>query len=241
MEHKIFEVGGCVRDEILNVHTKDIDFTFVLDNTDMTVEEGWNKMLSILESEGFKIFLKTPDCFTVRAMFPKGHKHEGLVADFVMSRKEVGVIPGTRKPILELGTLEDDLMRRDFTLNALCKDENGKIIDMFNGVQDLHDRILRTPLSPMKTLMDDPLRMIRGLRFCITKGFTIHDELWNCMLEPGLLKKLEDVVSQERIREEVTKMFKHDTLKSLNLLRLVPGLMEVILKDGMWLMPTTKK
>ena len=66
MEHKIFEVGGCVRDEILNVHTKDIDFTFVLDNTDMTVEEGWNKMLSILESEGFKIFLKTPDCFTVR-------------------------------------------------------------------------------------------------------------------------------------------------------------------------------
>ena len=89
--------------------------------------------------------------------------------------------------------------------------------------------------------MDDPLRMIRGLRFCITKGFTIDDELWKCMLEPGLLKKLEDVVSQERIREEVTKMFKHDTLKSLNLLRLVPGLMEVILKDGMWLMPTTKK
>ena len=132
MEHKIFEVGGCVRDEILGVHTKDIDFTFVLDNTDMTVEEGWNKMLSILESEGFKIFLKTQDCFTVRAMFPKGHKHEGLVADFVMSRKEVGVIPGTRKPILELGTLEDDLMRRDFTLNALCKDENGNIIDMFN-------------------------------------------------------------------------------------------------------------
>ena len=54
MEHKIFEVGGCVRDEILGVHTKDIDFTFVLDNTDMTVEEGWNKMLSILEFEGFK-------------------------------------------------------------------------------------------------------------------------------------------------------------------------------------------
>ena len=127
MEHKIFEVGGCVRDEILGVHTKDIDFTFVLDNTDMTVEEGWSKMLSILESDGFKIFLKTPDCFTVRAMFPKGHEHEGLVADFVMSRKEVGVIPGTRKPILELGTLEDDLMRRDFTLNSLCKDENGNI------------------------------------------------------------------------------------------------------------------
>jgi len=158
-----------------------------------------------------------------------------------MSRKEVGVIPGTRKPILELGTLEDDLMRRDFTLNALCKDEKGNIIDMFNGVIDLNNRILRTPLPPMKTLMDDPLRMIRGLRFSITKGFTFDDELWECMQEPGLLRKLEDVVSQERIREEVTKMFKHDTLKSLNLLRTIPGLMEVILKDGMWLMPTTKK
>ena len=206
----------------------------------MTVEEGWNKMLSILESEGFKIFLKTPDCFTVRAMFPKGHEHEGLVADFVMARKEVGVIPGTRKPILELGTLEDDIFRRDFTVNCLCKDDNNLIIDMCNGQQDLRDGILRTPLPPMKTLMDDPLRMIRGLRFSITKGFTFDDELWECMLEPGLIKKLEDIVSQERIREEVTKMMKHDTLKSLNLLRCIPGLMEVILKDGMWLMPTTK-
>jgi tRNA nucleotidyltransferase/poly(A) polymerase len=241
MKFKIFEVGGCVRDELLGLNSKDIDFTFVLEDTNMSVEEGWDQMLSILEKEGFKIFLKTPDCFTVRAMFPKGSKNEGLVADFVMSRKEVGVIPGTRKPILELGTLEDDLMRRDFTVNSLCKDEDGKIIDMFGGVEDLKKGVLKTPLPPMQTLMDDPLRMIRGLRFSITKGFTIDDELWECMLEPGLLKKLEDVVSQERIREEVTKMFKFDTLKSLNLLRLVPGLMEVILKDGMWLMPTTKK
>mgnify|MGYP003123448971 FL=1 len=241
MKFKIFEVGGCVRDELLGLNSKDIDFTFVLEDTNMPVEEGWDQMLSILEKEGFKIFLKTPDCFTVRAMFPKGSKNEGLVADFVMSRKEVGVIPGTRKPILELGTLEDDLVRRDFTVNSLCKDEDGKIIDMFGGVEDLKKGVLKTPLPPMQTLMDDPLRMIRGLRFSITKGFTIDDELWECMLEPGLLLKLEDVVSQERIREEVTKMFKFDTLKSLNLLRLVPGLMEVILKDGMWLMPTTKK
>ena len=202
MKHKIFEVGGCVRDEILGVHTKDIDFTFVLENTDMSVDEGWESMLSILESEGFKIFLKTKDCFTVRAMFPKGHKHEGLVADFVMSRKEVGVIPGARKPILELVTLEDDLVRRDFTVNSLCKDENGKIIDMFGGVEDLKKGVLKTPLPPMQSLMDDPLRMIRGLRFSITKGFTIDDELWKPFLEdPFLENRVWEIVLDNTILE----------------------------------------
>ena len=134
---KIFEVGGCVRDELLGLESKDIDFTVVLDDTSLSVDEGWDKMLKWLRSEGFSLFLETKDCFTVRVKFPKGHKNEGLVVDFVMSRKEVGVIPGTRKPILELGTLEDDLMRRDFTVNSLCKDEDGKIIDLFEGVYDL--------------------------------------------------------------------------------------------------------
>ena len=62
--NKIFEVGGCVRDEILGVHTNDIDFTFVLGNTNQTVEQGWNQMVKHLEDEGFKIFLKNFDCFT---------------------------------------------------------------------------------------------------------------------------------------------------------------------------------
>ena len=95
---KLFEVGGCVRDEILGLESKDIDFTVVLNDTNLTVDEGWDTMLGFLKGEGFNIFLETKDCFTVRAMFPKGSKNEGLVADFVMARKEVGVIPGTRKP-----------------------------------------------------------------------------------------------------------------------------------------------
>ena len=238
---KIFEVGGCVRDELLGLESKDIDFTVVLDDTSLSVDEGWNKMLKWLRSEGFSLFLETKDCFTVRGKFPKGHKNEGLVGDFVMSRKEVGVIPGTRKPILELGTLEDDLMRRDFTVNSLCKDEDGKIIDLFEGVYDLKTRVLRTPLDPMITLLDDPLRMLRGLRFSITKGFIIDSKLWDSMLDPRVLDKLKEVVSHERMREEITKMMKHDTIKSLKLLNKIPGLMEVIFSNGMWLMPTTKK
>ena len=238
---KIFEVGGCVRDELLGLESKDIDFTVVLDDTSLSVDEGWDKMLKWLRSEGFSLFLETKDCFTVRGKFPKGHKNEGLVGDFVMSRKEVGVIPGTRKPILELGTLEDDLMRRDFTVNSLCKDEDGKIIDLFEGVYDLKTRVLRTPLDPMITLLDDPLRMLRGLRFSITKGFIIDSKLWDCMLDHRVLDKLKEVVSHERMREEITKMMKHDTIKSLKLLNKIPGLMEVVFSNGMWLMPTTKK
>ncbi len=238
---KIFEVGGCVRDELLGLESKDIDFTVVLDDTSLSVDEGWDKMLKWLRSEGFSLFLETKDCFTVRGKFPKGHKNEGLVGDFVMSRKEVGVIPGTRKPILELGTLEDDLMRRDFTVNSLCKDEDGKIIDLFEGVYDLRTKVLRTPLDPMITLLDDPLRMLRGLRFSITKGFIIDSKLWDSMLDPRVLDKLKEVVSHERMREEITKMMKHDTIKSLKLLNKIPGLMEVVFSNGMWLMPTTKK
>lgn len=241
---QIFEVGGCVRDEIIGVHTNDIDFTFVLENTDQTVDEGWDEMLSHLKTEGFKIFLETKDCFTVRAKFPKGHMNEGLVADFVMARKEVGYIDGTRQPILELGTLEDDLTRRDFTLNALAKDLEGNIIDLFDGQTHLSQKVLITPLEPIKTFMDDPLRMIRALRFSITKGFDIHPTVWNAIFTPGLIEKLSEVVSQERIQGEVMKMMKHDTVKTLRLLSVIDKkdsrLIEIMFKDKMWLMPTTK-
>jgi len=243
MKTKIFEIGGCVRDELLGLHTKDIDFTVVIDQRgeNLSVDEGWAFMKHFLLNEGFKIFLETKDCFTVRAMFPKGHQHEGLVADFVLARKEVGVINGTRKPILELGTLSDDLMRRDFTVNALAKDENGLIIDEWRGLQALQQKTLRTPLDPMVTLMDDPLRLLRALRFSITKGFRIATPLMDAMLQKGLLDKLSEVVSQERMREEVQKMMQHDTVKSLKLLSSIPGLLDVVFSDGLWLMPTSKK
>ena len=242
---QIYEVGGCVRDEIIGVHTNDIDFTFVLDNIDQTVDEGWDEMLSHLKTEGFKIFLETKDCFTVRAKFPKGHVNEGLVADFVMARKEVGYILGTRKPILELGTLEDDLRRRDFTLNALAKDLDGTIVDLFEGRKHLEEGILVTPLNPVKTFFDDPLRMIRALRFSITKGFEIDSEVWDAMFEPGLIEHLNKVVSKERMQGEVSKMMKHNTVSTLRLLakidKIEPKLLEVMFGGDIWLLPSTKK
>ena len=242
----LFQVGGCVRDKILGVHSKDIDFTFVLDDLTQTVEQGFEQMTLWLESKEFKIFLSTPDCFTIRAKFPKGHKHEGLVADFVMSRKEIGYVPGTRKPILELGKLEDDLVRRDFTLNAMAEDEDGNIIDLFGGLKDLEDGILRTPLNPEITMLEDPLRILRALRFSVTKGFGISFKIWDAMAQPEILEKLKTTVSVERMREEIFKMMKHNTPLSLRLLHTVeesyiPGFLDLIFSKGMWLKPTNEQ
>jgi tRNA nucleotidyltransferase/poly(A) polymerase len=239
---ELFKVGGCVRDLLLGVDSKDIDFTFVLDDTSKTVDEGFEEMTQWMTERGFQIFLSTPDCFTIRAKFPKGDPNEGLVADFVMARKEVGYIEGTRRPILVLGTLEDDLIRRDFTLNAMAVDEDGNLIDLFDGQTDLRKGILRTPLDAKITMMDDPLRILRCWRFSITKGFTIHHTIFDAMKQPFILEKLEHVVSKERIREELFKMLKFDSIKTLKLLhdmdQMVPGLYEIILGKDLWLKPT---
>jgi len=241
---KIFKVGGCIRDKFLGVDSKDIDFTFVCENS-KTIEEGWSEMVNWLTERKFVIFLETPDCFTIRAKFPKGDTNEGLVADFVMARKEIGYIEGTRKPILELGTLEDDLLRRDFTVNALAEDIEGNIIDIFDGIADLKKGILRTPMDATKTMMDDPLRILRALRFTITKDFTMADDLWSAMQQPNILQKLELTVSGERIREEIAKMFQFDTNRSFRLLmdvdNVIPGFLDLIFKNGMRLVPTFKK
>jgi len=240
---QIYKVGGCVRDSILGVESKDIDFTFVLDNIDRTVDEGFEIMKQWMEHKEFTIFLSTPEMFTIRAKFPKGDVNEGLVADFVLARKEVGYKEGTRQPILELGTLEDDLIRRDFTLNSMAEDENGNLIDLFGGLKDLEDGILRTPLNPEITMMDDPLRILRALRFSVTKGFTISLKIWDAMAQPEILEKLKTTVSVERMREEIFKMMKHNTPLSLRLLHTVeesyiPGFLDLVFSKGLWLKPT---
>jgi tRNA nucleotidyltransferase/poly(A) polymerase len=183
--------------------------------------------------------------FTIRAKFPKGDLNEGLVADFVLARKEVGYKPGTRQPILELGTLHDDLIRRDFTVNAIAVDEDGKLIDPFLGVEDIKNKILITPLDPTITLMDDPLRLLRALRFAITKNFKISQEILDAMKQPALMEKLQLTVSGERIREEIMKMMAADTPNAFRLLSVmddhIPGFLEVVFGKGLWLKPTFEK
>lgn len=242
-----FEVGGCVRDEILGLKSKDIDYVAVPNENLLDKYKDAYEMFVILEtylsSEKFEIFLSTPECFTIRAKFPKGHKYQG-VADFVMARKEIGYVEGTRQPIIVPGTLYDDLIRRDFTLNALAKDEDGNIIDYFDGMWALEARMLITPLDSRITMLDDPLRLLRAFRFSITKNFVISPKVWETCLMDSVVDKLDKVVSQERIRDEVYKMMKHNTIKTLDLFydinRINPKLIEIMFGRGMWLKPTTE-
>lgn len=241
---KMYEVGGCVRDEIMGLKSKDIDYVVVPNDTLLEKYKTAHEMFIVLEShlssEGFEIFLSTPNCFTIRAKFPKGHKYQG-VADFVLARKEVGYIPGTRTPIVIPGTLYDDLERRDATLNALAKDEDGSIIDYFGGLEDLTNRVLRTPLEPIKTFDDDALRIVRFIRFSITKGFSIPNDITNVIRNYDYESKM-GVVSTERIREELFKCFKFNTLKTLHELNRFPNLRDYIFQNNLlWLKPTMEQ
>jgi len=240
---KFYEVGGKVRDEILGLQSKDVDYVAVPNENLLEKYKTAHEMFVILESylhnEKFEIFLSTPDCFTIRAKFPKDHKYQG-VADFVMARKEIGYVEGTRTPIVVPGTLYDDLERRDFTLNALAKDDDGTIIDFFNGLKDLEDGVLRTPLETEVTFNDDPLRVLRAIRFAITKGFSL--KYLDYYINNYNYEDKMGVVSSERIREELFKCFKHDTMDTLDTLNDYPSLKRYIFENKlMWLKPTMEQ
>lgn len=245
-KYEIYEVGGCVRDRILGLNSKDIDFTFVLPDTSITVKEGFKEMTKHLENEGYTIFLSVPEMFTIRAKFPNGHKFEKISADFVMARKEIGYIENTRRPKLEIGTLYDDLERRDFTINAIAQDIDGNLIDPFGGIEDIKLKFIDTPLDPNITFNDDPLRMLRAIRFSITKGFDMSDRIWDELKDVFLWEKLFKVVSIERIREELFKCFEKDTPKTIRILTQIEehfpysDLLERLFGNKLFLKPTLK-
>jgi tRNA nucleotidyltransferase/poly(A) polymerase len=240
---KFYEVGGKIRDEILGLQSKDVDYVAVPSESLLEKYNTAHEMFVILENflltEKFEIFLSTPDCFTVRAKFPKDHKYQG-VADFVMARKEIGYVEGTRTPIVIPGTLKDDLERRDFTVNAMAKGDDGKIIDLFDGMNDLKRMVLITPLPPEQTFNDDPLRVLRAVRFAITKGFSL--KFLDYYINNYDYENKMSVVSTDRIREELYKCFKHDTMGTLDMLNDYPTLKRYIFENKlMWLKPTNEQ
>lgn len=237
----IFEVGGKVRDELLGLKSKDADFAFVLTSAEAegkSIEQAFEFMRDWMQSQGFQIFLSTPDCLTIRAKFCNSTQ----TADFVLARRELTYMPGTRRPIVVPGSLADDLQRRDFTVNAIARSEQGELVDLFEGQKDLADKVLRTPLDPMVTLADDPLRALRAVRFSVKLGFRMATDLVEALHNPEL-PELMAVVSTDRVREELAKAMKADTWETLKLLQRLP---ETLVRDwlerpGMWLMPTLKQ
>lgn len=232
MTTSLYLVGGYVRDELLGVPSKDIDYTVV-------TPDGWDGMRSFLIAAGFEIFVETPKYLTIRAKFPKDHPSRGITADFVLARKEGEYADGRHPDVVEPGTLEDDLRRRDFTVNAMAKDEDGNLIDLFGGKEDLANRLIRCVGRPEERFGEDALRALRAIRFAITKGMaldaSVSDALRSEWLPPLLTK-----VSVERRSQELLKAFKHDTLATLELLKFFPGVVEATFTDGLWLMPSLR-
>lgn len=242
--YKLYKVGGIIRDGLLGIPSKDIDYSFIFEDIDLSVtaDEYFIKMKNILIEKGVTIYQERPDCFTIRGRL------DSEDVDFVMGRRETYPNSDSRIPEVVIGNLYDELARRDFTMNAIAQDEDGNLIDPFNGIQDIRDKIIRCPIDAETSFNDDPLRMLRALRFSITKDFDTCSDIDNIIIsDTKMWSKFSKVVSQERIREEVYKMMKHDTVRTIQMLsnyHEMNGVINIlgrIFAEGMWLKPTQEK
>ena len=188
-----YVVGGYVRDIFLERPSNDIDVVVV--GSGISVAEALKKKL------GKRAHLSEFKNFGTAQI-----KTKGIEVEFVGARKE-SYSHDSRKPIVENGTLEDDQNRRDFTINALaiCLNSSrfGELVDPFNGLYDMEDGIIRTPLDPDITFSDDPLRMLRCIRFATQLNFYIEDDTFNALQRNAARLK---IISGERIADEMNKI-----------------------------------
>lgn len=156
-----------------------------------------------------------------------------MVADFVLARKDGPSSDGRRPDWVIPGTLDDDLARRDFTVNAIARAVDGTLIDPFNGQDDIKFGTLRFVGDAGQRISEDGLRVMRAFRFVVTKGFVFAPGMVD-VLTTGFAAEMLGKVSVERIREELIKMFKFDTLASLQLLGSLPvHTRQAIFRDGL--------
>ena len=204
-------IGGFVRDRVLQRPTKDADIVCVGDGIELA-----NKVADRFQPRPHVSFFKNFGTAQIRIDFSKHHTTEGGAEDkapadlfeieFVGARKE-SYGYHSRNPQVMAGTLEDDQLRRDFTINALAislnNEDYGILIDPFHGLQDIEKKIIQTPLDPLQTFSDDPLRMLRAIRFASQLGFDIEAKTLAAIREDAHRIR---IVSQERITEELNKI-----------------------------------
>lgn len=215
-----------MRDSILGIRSKDIDFS-------VEAESYAAMRAAIVERCGGEDAIKVEheEFVTIRAIDPK----LGGV-DFVLCRKEGTYSDGRRPDSVEAGTLLDDLARRDFTMNAIARAEDGTLIDPFNGQADIACKLIRCVGDARQRFMEDRLRVLRAIRFSITKGFTLQMDTRAAISEFSDLRG----VSVERVREELLKCFECNTIATLQALDEFPLLKLTCFSGKLFLKPTIK-
>lgn len=213
-----YVIGGFVRDIILNRPSKDIDV--------VAIGSGIELAENVAKVIGNKTKVNVFKNFGTAML-----RYQDFDIEFVGARKE-SYDRGSRKPIVENGTLEDDQNRRDFTINALAislnKHNFGEILDPFGGLEDIEDKILKTPLDPNITYSDDPLRMMRAIRFATQLGFEIEEQSLIAIREN---RQRLSIVSKERISDELNKIILSST-PSIGFKHLFnTGLLEIIFPE----------
>jgi poly(A) polymerase len=193
MQLECYLIGGFVRDFFLCRPSKDIDV--------VAIGKGIDLAAAVARKLGKKAHLTVFKNFGTAQI-----KHGDIEIEFVGARKE-SYRSDSRKPIVEDGTLEDDQRRRDFTINAMAfclnGDRFGELLDPFNGLQDLEELIIRTPLDPDITFSDDPLRMMRAVRFATQLGFDIYPDTFDAIARN---RERIAIVSMERVTDELNKI-----------------------------------
>ena len=212
-----FVIGGYVRDQLLNRETKDIDIVAIGSGIDFA-----KKTAKKLKSSTVKVFKSFGTAMIIV---------DDIEVQFVGARKE-SYRSNSRNPKVETGTFEEDQKRRDFTINALAISLNskdyGQLIDPFNGLNDLKNKILKTPLDPNLTFSDDPLRMMRAIRFSSQLNFKIEKETLNAISKNADRIK---IVAQERITEELNKIILSNRPSSGFKLLEETGLLKIIFPE----------
>lgn len=215
----LYVIGGYVRD-LLMKRAASTDIDFVTEQSGIVLAQKAAANLKVASKVAvFKNY--------GTAMF----RYQGLELEFVGARRE-SYAENSRKPAVETGSLEDDQNRRDFTINAMAISLNtenfGELIDPFNGLSDLENKVLKTPLEPYKTYSDDPLRMMRAIRFVSTLNFDIEEKSWQAIKEEH---ERITIVSMERVMVEFQKiMLSEKPSKGLKLLD-ESGILALILPE----------
>jgi tRNA nucleotidyltransferase (CCA-adding enzyme) len=225
---KYYLVGGAVRDKLMNLKPKDLDYS--------VEAESFEAMRADIIARGGTIFLETPQYFTIRAKMPILG-----AADFVLARYDGQYTDGRRPDEVKAGTILEDLARRDFSVNAIAENvDTGEIVDPYNGRENIINKIISCVRNAEDRFTEDSLRMLRAIRFSITKGFTMDDEIISCLTNPNLVNLL-DNVSFERIREELFKCFNFNTFETIKTLNNFPLLRDFCFSRGnLILVPTLR-